>query len=252
MRSVSVLPFLIILSVMLGAQPTFTLEAANEAIGIQDHTTAAIILDSLEKGGEAGADFYLALGNARFETGRPAGAILAYERGLRLRPAGKKLSNNLRYVREESGIPVAEIPDFFLLKWWHFVGSTLGGNLAYGLSLLCWWVAVFGVLWWFLRRKGMDEKRRFALLPLAVGVAALAVVFFTMGRSRHEQLTRLDQAILMKEATLRVSPSAQGTVEGQLLEGEKVVVTDRVNSFVKVRLEDGRQGYLKESDLELL
>ncbi len=218
-----------------------------------DYAHAADLLDSLETRGRVSANFYLALGNARFEAGQAGPAILAYERGLRLRPGSRDLENNLRYVRQQSGITTSPVPEFFLLRWWRVAGAAFGTLLAYGLSILCWWLAVAGVVYWYLRRAVMEEKRRFTLLPAAAGALVLAVGFFLLAQSRYAFLHQDQEAVLVAPvATLRVSPTLAGSVEAELEGGHKVRILDAVNEYVKVQLEDGRQGYLRRAEIAVI
>ncbi|MCP9235642.1 SH3 domain-containing protein [Lewinella sp. JB7] len=239
---------------VLGTQTTYSLEAAQAELAADDYLHAAEILDSLERRGEVNAEFYHALGNARFESGRLGSAILAYERGLRLRPGNADLRNNIRYVREEAGLTTPDVPDFFLLRWWRLAGAAVGVTAAYLIGLFCWWLAVGGAVWWYLRRRQMEEKRRFALLPLSVVAATLAFLFIMLGRTRNAYLHQTDEAILTapEGATLRVSPTAAGSMEAELEAGHKVRITDEVNRFVKVQLGDGRQGYVLRESLEII
>lgn len=198
-------------------------------------------------------EYYLARGNEAFEAGQPGQAILAYERGLRLQPGNDRLKNNLKFVREEAGLTTPVPPDYWLLRAWRWTGAALGTRTAYYLALLLWWLAVAGATLWLLRRRNMNEKQRFVLLPLAVGMALLAVLCYTLGQSRYDYLHREDEAILTApEATLRVSPSPQGSVEAELTEGRRLELTDRAGDYVKVRLVDGRQGYLPMAALEII
>ncbi|PPK85941.1 SH3 domain-containing protein [Neolewinella xylanilytica] len=240
------MPYLLLLLFPFGtrAQVAYSGAGAQEAIAVGDFRLAAAILDSLETVGEVSPNFYLTQGNAHFEAGEPGRAILAYERGLRLRPGHQDLQNNLRYVRREAGITDLDIPDFFLIRAWRSVGAFLGTTTLFTVSILCWWLAVTGVVWWYLRKENMEEKRRFALLPTALGFGLLSLLLFALGHSRSDYLARSDEAILLEEATLRVSPTAEGSVEAQLTEGVRLYITDRVNQYVKVQLADGKTGYL--------
>ncbi len=229
------------------------LATAQRELADGDFAHAADLMDSLETRGEVNADFYLSLGNARFESGAPGRAILAYERGLRLRPGNKDLANNLRFVREQTGLGVAAVPDFFLLRWWRIAGAALGTTFSYVLSLLFWWIAVAGCVWWILRRAGMEEKQRFTLLPAAAVAVCVAAAFFVLGQSRYTYLHQADEAVLVAPAaTLRVSPTQAGSVEAELEQGYKLRIIDEVNGYVKVQLADGRQGYLLRSEIEVI
>ncbi|MBB4078415.1 tetratricopeptide (TPR) repeat protein [Lewinella aquimaris] len=253
MRNRPIVFFLLLATSLCGAQDTYTLASAQQELEAADYLHAVEILDSIERTGVVSADFYHALGNARFESGQIGPAILAYERGLRLRPGNKDLLNNLRYVREEAGLTLPDIPDFFLLRWWKVAGAAMGTTTAYALSLVFWWLAVAGTVWWYLRRRQMEEKRRFALLPLSVIGMVLAATFFLLGRSRYAYLHATEEAVLTAPAaTLRVSPTAAGSVEAELEAGHKVRIVDEVNRFVKVQLVDGRQGYLLRESLDII
>jgi tetratricopeptide (TPR) repeat protein len=244
---------LLLLSFNLIAQTEYSLQAAQAEISSGDYTHAADILDSLENSIVPTANFYLALGNARFESGRTGEAILAYERGLRLKPGNGDLTNNLRYVREEAGLPPVAGSDFALLRWWRVLGAAMGTTVAYSISIILWWLAVGGVVWWYLYRRRMSEKRRFALLPLSVGIGVLSLLFFALAWSRYDYMHQKEEAILLAPvATLRVAPTSEASAETDLPAGHKVTITDRVNRYVKVRLSDGRQGYLLREEVEII
>ena len=233
-------------------QVEYSISAASEALQGADYRLAAQILDSLEMTGAVNPNFYLAKGNAHFEAGQPGRAILAYERGLRLRPKQPDLLNNLRFVREQAGISTPDIPAFFLLGAWRSAGAFLGNKTSFVLSLIFWWLAVAGAVWWYLRKDKMEEKRRFVLLPAALLFALLALLFYGLGESRTNYLDRSDEAILLSGATLLVSPTAEGSVEAQLPEGVKLYITDRVNRYVKVQLVDGQTGYLPVEQIGII
>ena len=229
---------------LAGAQIDFTTPGAAAALAAKDYRLAVRILDSLESSGNVSPNFYLVQGNAHYEAGEPGRAILAYERGLRLRPGNQDLHNNLRFVRQQIGIDAADVQEFFLLRAWRRFGALLGTASAYVISLVLWWLAVAGLVYWFLHRDKMEEKRRFALLPAALLCAFLAAAFYGLGSSRAYFLQRSDEAVLLDDSTLRVSPTAEGSVEAQLPEGVKLYITDRVNQYYKVQLPEGQTGYL--------
>lgn len=216
-----------------------------EAAAGEDAAKIAAIADSLEATGLVSPELFLRQGNAHFAAGRTGRAVLAYERGLRLQPGHPDLQNNLAFVREQARIEDAAVGQFFLVDFWNQAGATVGTTLAYTLCVLFWWLAVAGALWWYLRRARMDERQRFALLPVAALCAVIALLFFALGRSRTAYLNRTDEGILLEAATLRVAPTAGGSVEAQLPEGVRLYITDRVDRYVKIQLADGRSGYLE-------
>ena len=244
-------------ALLISATPAFPQSVSEsseitERLTAQDYGRAASLLDSLDEDYRS-VDYYLTFGNTHFENGAPGKAILAYERGLRLQPGHGDLANNLRFVKEEAGVNVGEPPSFFLLRWWTAVGAVLGTTLAYALALVCWWVCLGLALYWYLRRRQMEEKRRFILLPVAGLLLVLALLFYGLGSSRYRTLHQKNVAILTApNASLRVAPLEGGTVEGSLPEGSRLRITDTVGRYVKVELYDGRQGYLLTEELTVI
>ena len=242
--------FLLVFTVSLSAQ-TDKLTDARKALATDDVRTQIIALDSLAKTETVSPELYQALGNAHFKNGDFGKAILNYERGLRLKPGNKELKNNLKYVRGEAGINRLELSDFFLARWWRGIGAALGASTLFWLAIAFWWLAVAGAVMWFLRRKEMDEKRRFALLPAAVICLVVAALFFGMGNSRNAWLENDREAILVaKIADLRVAPGPEATLEKSLSQGLKLRLLDEFDGYVKVALDDGKQGWLPVSAVE--
>lgn len=241
---------LFLLTFALSAQ-TDRLADARKALATDDARTQIAAFDSLANTEAVSPSLYQALGNAHFQNGDYGKAVLNYERGLRLKPGNKELKNNLKYVRGEAGINRLELSDFFLARWWRGVGAALGASTLFWLAIAFWWLAVAGAVMWFLRRKEMDEKRRFALLPVAVICLIIAVLFFGMGNSRNAWLDNDREAILTaKIADLRVAPGPEATLEKSLTQGLKLRLLDEFDGYVKVALDDGKQGWLPVDTVE--
>ncbi len=241
---------LLLLTAGLTAQST-PLEAARQALTGEDYPAQITALDSLANTGRRSPELYQALGNAYYERGDFGRAILNYERGLRLQPTHKELKNNLQYVREEAGITRPELPDFFLLRAWRAIGAALGAGTFFWLAMTLWWLAVAGAVIWFLRRKAMGEKKRFALLPGAVLSLILALLFFALGTSRNTFLANdLEAVLIAKSVDLRVAPGPEATLEQALHAGLKLRILDEFDGYVKVSLEDGKQGWLPLGSVE--
>ncbi|MEL7162742.1 MAG: SH3 domain-containing protein, partial [Bacteroidota bacterium] len=189
--------------------------------------------------------------NAHFNAGDFGRAILNYERGLRLHPGNKALTNNLKFVRAEAGINRLELKGFFLKRWWESLGAFLGAGLTFWLAMACWWLAVAGAVVWYLRRQRMAEKSRFALLPLAGFFLVLAVLFFNLGNARNARLANDREAILMRNETdLRVAPGPEATLEESLSAGLKLRILDEFDGYVKIALDDGKQGWVPAESVE--
>ena len=207
--------------------------------------------DTLVARGEVSPELFLALGNAYYEEGQYGPAVLSFQRGLRLAPGNKDLQNNLRFVRLEANVEELEVPDAAVVRWWRQLGAFLGATTTYVLAMICWWLAVGGAVYWFLRRQQMDERRRFALLPSAGAFLFLAGLFFLLGSSRNAYLTEDRAAVLIdRVADLRVAPGSDATLDRTLTHGHDLRLLDERGAYVKVSLTDGGQGWLPAKAVE--
>lgn len=236
----------------LSAQPS--LEKANAAYTGENFSAAAATYDSLRQEGLVSADLYLRQGNAYFESGELGRAVLAYERGLRLRPGHAALKNNLAFVEGQLPQQLADLPGFFLLRWWKWLGSRLGTTTLSVMALIAWWVAVGSFAIWYFRRGGLSDRRRFILLPAAGLTFCLAILFFVAAQHRAAELERTDLAVLVApNAALRVAPGPEATLEREIATGLRLRIVDVFkDDYVKVELRDGKQGWLPRSVLEII
>lgn len=148
------------------------------------------------------------LGNAEWENGRTAQAILAWERALRLNPGAQAASNNLKFARERAQL---EAPD---LTWCEIVAGWLPANWWAVLAVTSLWFAVAmlllpGILRW---RKSSTPQ---ALVALGLGVFLLTLP------ANYGVITRARLGVaLANETDLRFTPTAEGEAVTRLAAGE--------------------------------
>ena len=226
-------------SVPLTAQDSLAISGDGEVV-VPERLTTPVSPESYQARGN---DFY-----RQRDLGR---AILAYERGLRLDPGNKALKNNLDYVRREADITELQVREFFLSRWWRDAGAMVGVANAQWLALACWIIAVLAATLWYLRRRQMEEGKRFAILPLAVLFALFAFLFFRLGSSRLAYLERNDEAILVEDyVSLRVAPGPDASLEEELGAGRKMRIVDEFDGYFKVILASGGQGWVPVAAVE--
>ncbi|NJO87425.1 MAG: SH3 domain-containing protein [Lewinella sp.] len=218
-------------------------------------TASPAYYDSLRLEGQVSAGLFLAQGNAYIAAGEPARAILAYERGLRLRPGHPSLANNRAYAETLLEQQLPALPEFILLRYWHWAASRLGIGAAQGLALALWWLGWALAAYYHWRSRSWPGRARRLLLSSALGLALiLAPLCYALGQSRAQTLARKDLAILLAEnAELRVAPGPTASLEHTLSPGLMLKILDQVASgYIKVALADGRKGWLPAASVEII
>ena len=225
------------------SDPEAVLARARTALANDNFRQAADAYESLYNQGLGSAELFLNLGNAYLglrDTGR---AVLAYERGLRLRPNHPALNRNRDLIRAAQSDAIVPFPEFFLLRWWHSVAGSQRYNAWGWTGLVLFWLAATA---FFLFR----YRKRTNWAYLAGGLLLLALLSWAFANSRYQERYRNNQVVLLASSTeLRVAPGEDAPIEATIHAGLTLRTLDQFGEWTKVELRDGRQGWLHREEV---
>jgi tetratricopeptide (TPR) repeat protein len=198
----------------------------------------------LGQGYESGALYYN-LGNSYFKNGKLGYAIYNYEKGLKLLPNDEDLSYNLRIANSRSVDKITELPKLFIVSWWE--------GLVTSLSITGWSFIVLIVFWILLASIGiylMSRKitlQRISFLGASIFLALFLIVSILLfARANREAAT--NYGILLEPTyTVKLSPDLKSNDAFVIHEGIKFVIEDHVNDWSKIRLIDGKVGWVQKN-----
>jgi len=247
---------LVILLSVLTAGPARGQEAgirfshANELYRAGKYAEAATAYGEIVANGYESPALYYNLGNARYKTGDIPGAILNYERAKRLAPGDEDILHNLRLANLRIIDNIEPVPRLFFIDWWEgLIGSASASGWG-GLAIGVLWAAVLLLAGYRLSRGPLAQR-----IFLLSGVAAIAVsVFaFTAGAIQGGRESSEREAILFTPSVpVKSAPESQSTDLFVLHEGVKVDLLDSVGEWSKIRLGDGKVGWLQTADLRVI
>lgn len=206
---------------------------------------------SLEDTGVETPDLYYNLGNAYFKSGDYARAVLYYERTLKSDPSYSDARFNLDFADGLIRDKIDGVPEFVLKSWarklsWCFSSDTWA---VISLMLLALSLAL-AVLFFAgtsprLRRTGFYG-----------GIAAILLSASAFGFAKWQKISFLkdDHAVVMVPvSSVKSSPSQESSKDLFVLhEGTKVRILDSVGEWKNISLSDGRQGWIKDNDIEII
>lgn len=246
-RSVALLAVIVFCStaVMLAQSPSEIFSRANESYKANQFRAAADDYEKLLSQHYQYAEIYFNLGNCYFKMDSVGKSILNYERGLRQAPDDEDISYNLRLAKMKSVDAIQPVPQPAFITWWTgFVKS--GSAERWGVyALISIWMSLFmvAVYLFFARRKLVS---RFAVLLLCLSFAFLSLAVY-----QHQQHTKSVLAVVMVQSAF--VKSAPDTGAGNLFmihQGTAVQLLDQVGDWNKIRLEDGKIGWLRNENFE--
>ncbi len=197
------------------------------------------------------ADLYYNIGNACFREGDLAHAILGYERALRLDPSHSDARFNLDFARAGLQDKIESVPVFFLSVWMRDLCRLMSSDVWAVLGVILFALTLAMTLLLLLGRTGAARKTGFALGIVSLLLCILSV---SMSLSQKADYQKEDSAIVVKAVSpVKSSPSAESAKDLFILhEGTKVRLLDEVGSWRNIELSDGRQGWMRSSDLEVI
>jgi tetratricopeptide (TPR) repeat protein len=216
----------------------------------KEYEKAIVAYEQLISKGYEGTTLYYNLGNAYYRSGKIGFAILNYERALQLSPADEDIQHNLALANTKTVDRVEMLPKFFIFQWWE-------GLLAF-FSLTGWtytayffYIVVLGsTAFYFLAKNQRIQKISFysglaAVMLLAVTASLLAVKF-------NRELSVKNAVIVQSEAAVKLSPDASSNDAFIIHEGLKVKLEDNVQDWVKIKLLDGKVGWVQKENLGII
>jgi uncharacterized protein YgiM (DUF1202 family) len=113
------------------------------------------------------------------------------------------------------------------------------------LSLLFFWAGV--VFFAKKLREGIERKDRIVLFAIAI----CFVISILLGGQRDRDLRRDHIAIVLEEQIeVSIAPDAGSKLVSKIHAGEKVVIIDSLDQFLKVRLANYEQGWIVAETIE--
>mgnify|MGYP002770254461 FL=1 len=195
------------------------------------------------------SEIYYNLGNAYYRTDNITQALLAYERALQLSPGDNDIRFNLHYARSKTIDKITPETEMFFVTWYHslvnFTSVDHWANTAIVsivMALLLILVFLFAPQMW-ARKSGFYGSAAFLLLFAFANLFAF--------QQKHELETKQGAIVIAPTVNVKKTPAASGTDVFVIHEGTRVDITDRgMKQWRGIKLADGREGWLKTSQIE--
>lgn len=196
------------------------------------------------------AEVYFNLGNAYYKLNDSPSAILNYERALREAPHDEDVEYNLRLARTRIEDKIEPVPQLFYIRWYRGLRDALHTDSWAILGLF--FLSLSAVFWaFFLAGKRLAlRKMGFygGLAGLLLGIFALYTAFHAW----NEHFNTKQAVVFAGSVSVKSAPVNSSTGLFILHAGSTVRQIDEIGEWVRVRLADGKEGWMLKADLEYI
>ena len=241
----------LLLLLLLPLTATAVSKAEADSAYAQGHYQQAVKdYEALLKKGVSTALYYN-LGNAYYRMDEMPRAVLNYERALLLSPGDADVRFNLQMARSKTIDKITPESEMFFVTWYHSLINLTSVDGWAQMALIALAVAiVLALLYLFASPVWMRKLGFFG--ALAMLVLFVAANFFAY--AQKQSFVRRSGAIIMAPAvTVKSTPAEQGTDLFILHEGTRVDITDgTMRQWKRIRLADGKEGWIETSQIEII
>lgn len=242
--------FVLLISTIGYSQNSTAFEEANTLYNASKYQEAITKYESILKEGNHSTALYYNLGNAYYKLNKIGPSIYYYEKALLLEPTNEDVLNNLAFAQNMTIDAIEPLPQNGVSK---MVNAVLG-KLTY--NQWAWFAVIFVFLFvitflWYQFSYSTMQKRTFFVLSCV----SLLLVFVGLGFAyqQHYEAKKQSPAIVFaKEAKIKAEPNLRSNEAFVLHEGTKVMVLETVSDWKKIKLIDGKIGWIPASDIKEL
>ena len=242
--------FVALLSTCAFAQNTSLFEEGNTLYTNENFEQAILKYESVLKNNQHSAELYFNLANAHYKLNHIAPSIYYYEKALQLDPNSKDIQNNLSFAKNMTIDAIGVVPELGLSKYIKNISNKLNFDTWSITSIVFVCLFVVFVLYYYFAYSTTRKRLSFISSFICIGLAIVSLAF-----AFHKyNLDKKDRPaiIFAQESQVKSEPNLKSTEAFVLHEGTKVQILDTINNWQKIKLSDGKTGWILNDDLKPL
>ena len=225
-------------------------DKANELYRNEKYVEAIRLYEEIEASKEVSSELYYNLGNAYYKINKVAPSIYNLEKALILNPQNKEASNNLVFANRMKIDAIEELPKTFFQKLEIDIIQQLSYNqwayLAVFFSII---MSLFFLFFYFSYVPA--RKRTYFVISILSVFFLITSLLFTF-KQYDTSISNIEAIVFDEKVSVKNAPSETSQEVFELHEGLKVFVLDEVDVWKKIKLADGKTGWLHKHSLRIL
>lgn len=196
------------------------------------------------------ANIFYNLGNCYYRLDKLGYAILFYEKGKKLSPGDDDISHNLLFARNNTIDKIETLPSIFIFEWWESLIAVFSVDGWTYLLLLFLFFLLISISVFLLTRNPLFNRYSFfsGLISFLLLIFTLAVLLVRLNADASQQYGVVIESVV----EVKTSPDKSSKNAFIIHEGLKSRIDDKLDNWYKIKLEDGKEGWIEESKIGLI
>ncbi len=227
-----------------------TFSRANELYRNSEFAKAIALYDSIEQSGQVSSELYFNLGNAHYKLNNVASSIYNYEKALQIDPDNNDIQANMVFAKRMTIDAIEELPlTFFQKLEISYIQSLTYDQWARLSVLFSGLTALFFLFFYF---SYIPTRKRMYFVISSISLILLLVTLTFSFKQYDTSSTKIEAIIFSEKVSVKNAPSQTSQEVFELHEGIKIAILDSVDIWKKIKLADGKTGWIEKSHLKQL
>lgn len=200
--------------------------------------------------GSVSSELFYNLGNCYYKLNSVAPSIYNYEKALKLDPLNEDAKNNLIFAKRLALDRIEELPKSVFQKFNdRFLTIFTYNGWAIFSIVFSFITAILFLVYYFSKS---PLKKRFFFTTSLISLILLLLSIIISFQQYNSSLKTVEAIVFAEEVSVKNEPTKRADEAFVLHEGTKVFVLDKVDNWNKIRLIDGKIGWLYTNEIQLL
>jgi len=196
------------------------------------------------------SELYYNLGNSYYKLNKVGPTIYYYEKALKLNPLNQDVKNNLVFAKRLALDNIEELPKTVLQRFNKNYLQKLSYN-QWAVVVIVFSVLASLLLLLFYFADVPSRKRFYFATSIFSFILLVTSLFITYNQYNFSKKNKV--AIVFAEKTaVRNAPTLNSEEVFTLHEGTKVIVLDAIDNWKKIKLADGKLGWIISAEIKEL
>lgn len=250
MRKLIIYLFLFVSTITLAQNANDLFSNANSLYKEGNYEEAIKLYEQIEDENLASSEVYYNLGNCYYKLNKIAPAIYNYEKALQLNPLNEDAKNNLIIARRLTLDRIEALPKSVFQKFNKNYLQKFTYNTWAVITIVLSFIASILFLLFYFAYTPSKKRTYFTTSILSFLLLSISLV---ITYTQYNQAKNTTEAIIyIEEVSVNNEPTDSSNEIFTLHEGTKVNVLDSVDNWKKIKLADGKVGWVKSKILKEL